>query len=61
MHALTRDLRAHDARIGRADHQSLWAGQGVGLLRDRPAGELLRDLADEVDRALDRLAGRPER
>jgi nitronate monooxygenase len=61
MHALTRDLRAHNARTGRADHQSLWAGQGVGLLRDRPAGQLVRDLADEVDRALDGLARRPAR
>jgi len=57
MHAMTRELRARAAHAGRADYLSLWAGQGVGLGRDLPAGELVRRLAREVEAALIRAAG----
>jgi nitronate monooxygenase len=56
MHALTRELRAQAARRGRGEYLSLWAGQGVGLGRECPAGQLVRDLAADVDRTLERLS-----
>jgi nitronate monooxygenase len=37
---------------------ALYAGQGVGLIDDvRPAGEIVRELAEEAERTLARLAG----
>ena len=57
MHAMTRDLRVRAAALGRSDLQSLWAGQGVGLGRPLPAGELVSLLDDEVSHVLRPLAG----
>jgi nitronate monooxygenase len=59
MHALTRELRAQAARLGRSEYLSLWAGQGVGLGRDLPAAQLVRDLAAEVEQTLARLTRAP--
>jgi nitronate monooxygenase len=56
MNALTRELRSRAATLGRADLLSLWAGQGVGLGREMPAGELVRALVSEVEAVLARLA-----
>ncbi len=53
--ALTRPLRAAAAQQDRADYLSLWAGQGVGLARCLPAGELVTRLAEETEAALRRL------
>ena len=55
LHALTRPLRGASAAAGRADAQSLWAGQGVTLGRDLPAADLVAGLAREVEAALTRL------
>lgn len=53
--ALTREMRraagAKDSGL-----LSLWAGQGVPMLRERPAGQLLSELKDELERALGQLA-----
>jgi nitronate monooxygenase len=53
--ALTREMRraagAKDSGL-----LSLWAGQGVPMLRERPAGQLLSELKDELKRALEQLA-----
>lgn len=54
--ALTRPLRAAAARQGDAEALSLWAGQGVGLSRGEPAGELMARLAAETAAARRRLA-----
>lgn len=45
--ALTGALRRAAAAQGRADYLSLWAGQGVGAARVRPAAELVTLLAQE--------------
>lgn len=56
MNALTRELRTHAAQQGRADLLSLWAGQGVGQSRERPAGQLVAELVAEVEQVLARWA-----
>lgn len=55
--ALTRRLRQRAAELGRADYLSLWAGQGVALGRELPAGQLLAVLEQETDAAFARWAG----
>ena len=46
--AITRPLRTAAARTGNADFLSLWAGEGTGPMRQLPAAELLRRIADEA-------------
>lgn len=48
MNALTRELRQVAASRGEAGLLSLWAGQGVGLVRELPATELVALLAREA-------------
>lgn len=48
--ALTRDIRRVAAERGDAGLLSLWAGQGVGRLREIPARELVEALAREMHR-----------
>jgi nitronate monooxygenase len=50
--ALTRPLRTRAAELGRADLLSLWAGQGLRLVRELPAAELVRALVAETEAAL---------
>jgi nitronate monooxygenase len=50
--ALTGELRAASAKAGSADALSLWAGQGVNAIRERPAADLVRLLWDETREAL---------
>ena len=48
-----------DSTTGEIEAFSLWAGQGVGILRTvQPAGEIVRELADEAERVLRGLAPR---
>jgi nitronate monooxygenase len=43
---------------GEIEALSMWAGQGIGLLdRVQPAGEIVRELVDDADAVLRRLAG----
>jgi nitronate monooxygenase len=49
---LTADLRAQAAAQSRTDLMQLWAGQGAPLIRNRPAGALVRTLAAEAAPAL---------
>jgi nitronate monooxygenase len=44
----TRPLRTAAARRGDARYLSLWCGQAGGLARDLPAGDLVRQLVQEV-------------
>jgi nitronate monooxygenase len=53
--ALTRPLRSAAAKQGRAEFLSLWAGQGLGLARRRPAAELVAELARETEAVIARL------
>jgi nitronate monooxygenase len=52
MNALTRGLRKRAAELGRAEFLSLWAGQGVGAVRELPAAELVALLERETEDAL---------
>jgi nitronate monooxygenase len=58
--ALTRSLRTEAAKQNRPEFLSLWAGQGVRLARRVPAADLVRQLVDEVDATIGRLAARAE-
>ncbi|WP_298213067.1 nitronate monooxygenase [Acidovorax sp.] len=49
--ALTGALRRAAAQAGRADHLSLWAGQGVAQVRPLPAAELMAVLEQELQAA----------
>jgi nitronate monooxygenase len=51
------DIRAAAAQQGYPELLFLLAGQGVGLARRVPAGELVEALAAETEQALRRLAG----
>lgn len=53
--ALTRDLRQAAVKAGRAEFLSLWAGQGVSLIREMPARELISTLVRETELALRKL------
>ncbi|MNZ43182.1 Nitronate monooxygenase [compost metagenome] len=46
--ALTGDIRQAAVRQGRSEYLSLWAGQGAGMARTLPAGELVRTLMEEM-------------
>jgi nitronate monooxygenase len=48
LNALTRDLRSAAAARGTSDFLSLWCGQGVGLIREMPARDLMAHLAREM-------------
>jgi nitronate monooxygenase len=50
--ALTGEIRRAAARQDRAELLSLWAGQGVGMIRSLPAPELVMRLRSELDRLL---------
>jgi nitronate monooxygenase len=44
---------------GDVEALSMWSGQGIGLVdRVQPAAEIVRELVDETDAAIARLAGR---
>lgn len=53
--ALTRPLRSAAAKQGRTEFLSLWAGQGLGLARRRPAAEFVAELARETEAVIARL------
>lgn len=55
--ALTRPLRTAAGKAGRAEFLSLWAGQGLTLARQRPAGDLVADLLRGTEEVRRRLAG----
>lgn len=47
MNALTREMRQVAAELGNSDLLALWAGQGVGAVRELPAAKLVDRLAHE--------------
>ena len=54
-YSISRDLRKAAAERGDADFIALWAGQGVGLIRQRPAADLVNELVVESQQLLARL------
>lgn len=60
VHHVTAPLRAHGKATGEAELVHLWAGTGHRRLRALPAGELCRQLLDELAQATQaRRAGKP--
>ncbi len=54
LHYVTAPLRRHGREQGDPELINLWAGEAHELVRERPAGELVRVLADEARAALER-------
>jgi nitronate monooxygenase len=59
--ALTQELRAAAAKAGSPDAMSLWAGQGVGAIREMPAADLIGVLWDEAQDTIRNIAARVPR
>ena len=57
--AMTRPARTAAAQQQRSEFLSLWAGQGLRLVRRLPAEELVRRLAEETAAALGDAEGAP--
>ena len=49
---LTQDIRKKAAQLGLPEYLSLWAGQGVGLIRSMKAGTLVETLFEETAQAI---------
>jgi nitronate monooxygenase len=56
--ALTQELRAANAKAGRSDMLSLWAGQGVHALREGATADLLKEFWADARAALAQAAAR---
>lgn len=56
-YSVSRDLRKAAAAADNADFIAMWAGQGVGLVREQPAAELVAELVAESRELMSRLAG----
>ncbi|HEX2222541.1 MAG TPA: nitronate monooxygenase, partial [Candidatus Limnocylindria bacterium] len=52
IHHVTAPLRAEARRRGDIEVFNLWAGQAHRLAREAPAGEIVRSLADDAQRAI---------
>lgn len=50
--AFTQPMRRAAAAANQTGMLSLWAGQGVRMLRERSAGELMAELEDEINQVL---------
>ncbi len=52
-------VAARSDHVGDIEAFAIWAGQGVGLVnRVQPAGEIVREIAEDAKRTLGRLAER---
>ncbi len=54
-YSISRDLRKAAAERGNAEFIAMWAGQGVGLMRQIPAADLVNELVTETQKLLTRL------
>lgn len=57
-YSLSRDLRKAAAEQDNPDFMAMWSGQGVGLIRQQPAAELVAALVEQSRRIMERLSGR---
>jgi len=55
-YSISRDLRKAAAERGDAQFLAIWAGQGVGLMRQLPAADLVNELVVESQKLLARLS-----
>jgi nitronate monooxygenase len=58
VHHLTSPIRAAAREAGDSQAINLWAGQGHWLARRKPAGELVKDIAEEATAIVARVEGR---
>jgi len=56
--ALTQELRASAGKASRADMLSLWAGQGVGLIREGTTSAIIQSIWTEAKTEMARLSTR---
>lgn len=49
--AFTRDIRKRSAELGKSDFLSLWSGQGIDLIREMKASQLVAVLFEELKTA----------
>jgi nitronate monooxygenase len=56
-YSVSRELRKAAAAEDKAEFLALWSGQGVGLIRELPAAELVADLVTKSRELMGRLAG----
>jgi nitronate monooxygenase len=56
IHHVTSPLRAAAREAGDADAFNLWAGQAHELVQEKPAAEIVREMAAEAAAVLDRLS-----
>jgi nitronate monooxygenase len=57
-YSVSRELRKSATERDDTGFMSMWAGQGVGLIRDQPVAELMRDLINGSQELIARLAKR---
>ncbi len=57
-YSVSRAIRAAATERGDSRFIAMWAGQGVGLIRNRPAAEFVNELVNESRQLLDRLGRR---
>ncbi|HUU73605.1 MAG TPA: nitronate monooxygenase [Burkholderiales bacterium] len=57
-YSVSRDLRKSAAERNDSGFMSMWAGQGVGLMRDQPVDVLMRELIDDSRNLMNRMAKR---
>ena len=54
-YSVSRDLRKAATKRGDPSFIAMWAGQGVGLIQQQPAAELMNKLVTEAQEIIDRL------
>jgi len=55
-YALSGAIRRKATELGDSNFLAMWSGQGVGMLREMPAAELLLLLIDESQKLLKQLS-----
>jgi nitronate monooxygenase len=58
--AFTQPMRRSAASAGQAGLLSLWAGQGLGMLRETTVAQLMKELQEEMKQAWTKLQGQME-
>lgn len=59
-YSVSAPLRKKAMDQGNADFPTMWSGQGVQMLREMPAAELVESLVRESEELLSQLAGSPD-
>ena len=54
-YSVSRDLRKSAAERNDAGFMSMWAGQGVSLIRNQPVDEFMREIIESSQKLLSQL------